>query len=45
MKNGKIPYDSADLEVIRFESEDVLTTSNIDKDGVDWNGDDWGTGW
>ena len=46
MKNGKIPYSSAELEIIKFSAEDVLTTSNIDKDGVDWTGnDDWGTGW
>ena len=45
MKNGKIPYSNAELDIIRFETEDVLTTSNIDQGGIDWNNptdDDWG---
>ena len=45
MKDGKIPYIDAELEVIRFSTEDVLTTSNIDQGGIDWNNpaeDDWG---
>ena len=51
MKNGKIPYSNAELEIVRFEAEDVLTTSNMEDNGqggVDWGGDDWGNtkgGW
>ena len=47
MKNGKIPYGSAELEVIRFTVADVLTSSNTDHGGADWNKpsiDDWANG-
>ena len=47
MKNGKIPYSSAELEIISFSAEDVLTTSfpNIDEEGTDWGNDNSGENW
>ena len=47
MKNGKIPYSSAELEIIKFSAEDVLTTSvpNIDEEGTDWGTDNSGDSW
>ncbi len=47
MKSMKIPYSAAELEVIFFFAEDLLTTSNMEvggKGGVDWNDvsdEDW----
>ena len=47
MKNGKIPYSGAELEIIKFSAEDVLTTSfpNIDEEGTDWGTDNSGDSW
>lgn len=48
MKQKKIPYDKAELEIIFFYAEDIVTTSNIEgggTGGMDWNGsgsnDEW----
>ena len=41
MKIAKIPYSAAEVEVIFFSVEDILTTSNIDGKAPDVN-DNWG---
>ena len=54
MKIAKIPYSAAEVEVIFFSVEDIVTSSVTGTDnmeqagqgGIDWEGDDdWGTGW
>ena len=43
MKNIKLPYEDAELEVVFFSAEDIIVTSgdlgNVDGDGWDgtWN--------
>ena len=42
MKQKKIPYDKAELEIIFFYAEDIVTTSNMEgggTGGMDWNTD------
>ena len=42
MKLKKIPYSSAEVEVIFFCAEDIVTTSNMESGGTlgtDWNTD------
>jgi hypothetical protein len=48
MKQKKIPYDKAELEIIFFYAEDIVTTSNMEgggESGWDQNDpeadDDW----
>lgn len=41
MKNKKLPYDNAEVEVVKLSGEDVIATSgdrwdNVDPDGIDW---------
>lgn len=37
MENKRLPYEEAEIEVIKFESADIITMSdgNIDDDGLD----------
>ncbi len=39
MKDRKNPYSAAELEIIRFNVDDVVTASlpNIEEGGEDWN--------
>ena len=42
MKNSKLPYEDAEIEVVFFSAEDIVTastTENMDDNGWD------GTGW
>ncbi len=46
MNNKKLPYQDADLEIVLFSSEDIVTTSpNVDNKAWDANavseGEDW----
>ena len=46
MATKKLPYDEAELEVIKLEAHDVITTSNDLGDGGDVDKDGWtSTGW
>ncbi len=41
MKEKKLPYDNAELEIVKFSGVDVIATSG-DWGNVDPDGDDWG---
>lgn len=42
MKDKKIPYDNAFVEVVKISGEDLIATSggygaDMDDDGIDWS--------
>ena len=43
MNNSKLPYEDAEIEVVFFSAEDIVTASRLDNvDQGGWDGDpDW----